>query len=99
MNVKEMALGWLANRLPTCKEVTKMASYSMEGKLPLRQRFGFRMHLLICGLCLRYVKQLQLMRDVAQQHTAKLTEDPAAPASTLSQRARERMKQTLHASS
>lgn len=99
MNVKEMALNWLASRLPTCKEVTKMASYAMEKKLPLRERFGYRMHLLICRLCMRYVKHLQLIRDVSQQHTVKIEANPVAPASTLSQQARERMKQTLHASS
>jgi hypothetical protein len=99
MNVKEMALNWLAGRLPTCKEVTKMASYAMEKKLPLRERLGYRMHLLICRLCMRYVKQLQLMRDISQQHTAKIETGAVAPASTLSQQARERMKQTLHASS
>ncbi len=99
MNVKEMALNWLASRLPTCKEATKMASYAMEKKLPLRERFGYRMHLLICGLCMRYVKQLQLMRDVSQQHTVKIGTDAVAPASKLSQQARERMKQTLHAPS
>ncbi|MGH7451749.1 MAG: zf-HC2 domain-containing protein [bacterium] len=96
MKLKDKLIRWLALRLPACKEVTRMASEAMERKLPLRQRFDMKLHLLICALCLRYVKQLQFIRDAVQQHAAQI-ENGAAPPSALSHDARERMKQRLKA--
>ncbi|MGH7599491.1 MAG: hypothetical protein ACREOI_24310 [bacterium] len=94
MKLKDKMIRWLALRLPTCKEVTRMASEAMERKLPLRQRLDMRLHLLICALCMRYVKQLQFMHDAVQQHAAQI-ETGAAQPSVLSDGARERMKQRL----
>jgi hypothetical protein len=96
MKLKEKMVRWLALRLPACKEVTRMASDAMERKLPLRQRLDMKLHLLICTLCMRYVKQLQFMRDAVQQRAAQI-EDGAAPPAVLSHDARERMKQKLNA--
>lgn len=87
-------LNWLAQRLPTCKEVTRMASDAMERKLSLRQRIDFKLHLLICSLCMRYVKQLEMMREIAHQHPEK---SEAAAATKLPPASRERMKQALRA--
>jgi hypothetical protein len=94
MKLKEMTLKWLARRLPTCKEVTRMASDRMERKLPLRQWIDFKLHLLICSLCTRYVKQLEMMREISRQHDSQ-AEMGAAPHAALSGNARERMKQAL----
>ncbi|MCI0692278.1 hypothetical protein L0337_09780 [candidate division KSB1 bacterium] len=94
MKLKDKMVRWLARRLPACKEVTRMASEAMERKLTLRQRIEMRLHLLICTLCMRYVKQLQFMHDAIQQHAAQI-ETGAAPPSVLSHDARERMKQKL----
>jgi hypothetical protein len=98
MKLKDTMIFWLARRLPTCKEVTRMASDSMERKLSLRQRFEMRLHLLICALCMRYVKQLQFMHDAARQHAAEIENAGSLPASALSNEARERMKRSLQAS-
>jgi len=46
---------------------------------------------------MRYVQQLQTMREVAHQHAAKMETGAAPPASQLSGDARERMKQALRA--
>ncbi len=94
MKLKDKLIRWLALRLPACKEVTRMASEAMERKLPLRQRIDMRLHLMICALCMRYVKQLQFMRDAVRQHAAQI-ETGAAPPATLSHDARDRMKQRL----
>ena len=96
MKLKDRMIRWLALRLPACKEVTRMASEAMERKLSLRQRFEMKLHLLICALCMRYVKQLQFMRDTVQRHAAQIESGAARP-SALSHGARERMKQRLKA--
>lgn len=96
MKLKDKMVRWLALRLPACKEVTRMASDAMERKLPLRQRLEMKLHLLICTLCMRYVKQLQFMRGAIQRHAAQI-ENGAARPSALSGSARERMKQRLKA--
>ena len=92
MNLKKRMLNLLAQRLPTCKEVTRLASDAMERKLSLRQRIDFKLHLLICSLCMRYVKQLEMMREIAHQHPAK---SEAASTTKLPPNSRERMKQAL----
>jgi hypothetical protein len=93
MKLKNEMLNWLGRRLPACKEVTKLASEAMERSLSLRRRIALKLHLLTCSLCMRYVQQLQTMREVAHQHTAKM--ETTKPAARLSGDARERMKQAL----
>jgi len=97
MNLKNESVNWLAGRLPTCKEVTRIASEAMEQNISLRRRIEFKPHLLICSWCRRYVQQLQTMREVSHQHTAKMETSAAKPAAQLSGEARERMKQALRA--
>ncbi len=97
MKLKDAMFRWLARRLPTCKEVTRMASEAMERKLSLRQRLDMKLHLLICSWCMRYLKQLQFMHDAVRQHAAQLETGTAPPPSALSNEARERMKKRLKA--
>lgn len=89
MRVKKLLVEWLARRLPTCKEVTRLASDAMERKLPLRQWAAMKLHFMICAWCLRYFKQLHLMQEIARPHA----ESP--PPSRLSSEARARLKQKL----
>lgn len=97
MKLKNEMVNWLARRLPTCKEVTRMASDAMERSMPLRRRIEYKLHLMICSWCMRYVQQLGTMREVAHQHGAKMETGAAPPAAQLSGDARERMKQALRA--
>lgn len=43
-----------------CSEVTSLASDYLDGALPRRTRLGIRFHLLMCWMCRRYLKQLDL---------------------------------------
>ena len=38
---------------------------AVDRKLPLRQRFGLRVHLMLCKWCRRYGKQITFLRDAA----------------------------------
>lgn len=42
----------------TCRKMTEMASDYLDRDLPLLARMRFRMHLLMCQHCRRYVDQL-----------------------------------------
>ena len=49
---------WMFN----CKEVTRMVSESLDRSLPLFQRMGIRIHLMMCKFCTRYRRQLLILR-------------------------------------
>jgi len=77
----------------SCKEVTYMVSESLDRKLPLFQRMGVRMHLLMCKFCSRFRKQLLLLSKVSRLHgTGGAKLDPSV---TLSPEARSRIKQAM----
>ena len=79
---------------PTCKEASRLQSQALDRKLSLMQRSGLRIHLLLCKWCRRYGKQIGFLHDAAREHPDQFSK----PASyTLSQDARERMKQRLRA--
>ncbi len=44
-----------------CKDITALISQSMDAELPFKIRLGIRFHLMMCRLCLRYKKQLELV--------------------------------------
>jgi len=79
----------------SCKDVTQLLSESMDHSLPLGKRIGVRLHLLICKFCLRYERQLFLIRETARRFAA-IEDTPGLPVEdTLSAEARERIRKTL----
>lgn len=48
----------------TCKEVAQQASDYMDEPQPLLKRWSFRVHLLMCGNCRRFMQHLGLCRQV-----------------------------------
>ncbi|HYG80574.1 MAG TPA: hypothetical protein VD861_09315 [Pyrinomonadaceae bacterium] len=88
---------WLGRRLPTCEQVLPVLSESLERKLTLRERLTLRLHFLICVYCVRYLKQLRLIRHALRARSEQMNQDDPAAASTsaLSDEARERLKRAL----
>lgn len=43
----------------SCRELTERASLIVDGALPAGERFGVRLHLLICPYCRRFLRQLR----------------------------------------
>jgi len=80
---------WMGN----CKKVTQMVSESLDRKLPLHQRMGIRIHLLMCKFCSRYRKQLLILRE-AMRLQERYVED-TKPSPTLRPEARERIRRFL----
>jgi predicted anti-sigma-YlaC factor YlaD len=51
----------------SCRQVTSLASDYLDGALPGRTRFAVRLHLLMCWMCRRYVRQLELTTKVLRR--------------------------------
>src|SRR5205814_4684397 len=91
-NIVKTLVRGLADFSPRCKTATRLQSEALDRKLPLRQRCGLRVHLLLCKWCRRYGKQITFLRDTAHEHP----DDMAEPVpQRLSDEARERIKQRL----
>jgi len=79
----------------SCKDVTQLISESMDHSLPLGKRIGVRLHLLMCKFCLRYERQLLLIRETVRRFVATEEKPGGAPGETLSEEARERIRKFL----
>jgi len=82
----------------SCKDVTRLLSESMDRSLPLGKRIGVRMHLLICRFCARYERQLLLIRETVRRISATEGGPAGAAGETLSEEARERIRNILSTS-
>ena len=80
---------------PDCREASRLQSEALDHPLPKAQRFGLRLHLLLCRWCRRYGKQIHFLRQAAHEHPESLTQ---ATPEELSSDARERLKQSLRQS-
>lgn len=50
-----------------CKQATRLMSQSQDRQLTLRERIGLRLHLLICGGCTNFNKQIGFIRNVCRR--------------------------------
>ena len=64
----------------TCRDMSERASEFLDGELPFTTRLGFRMHLLMCRHCRRYVEQLSRVVGALRGLAAPA---PQAPPTTL----------------
>src|SRR5215471_19515453 len=89
---ERLLASFIAARTPTCREVVRLLSQSMEVKLPVTTRIKIRFHYLICIGCYRYGKQLHALRKIASslpEHVDDCSQE------TLPDSSKERMKQIL----
>ena len=77
---------------PSCREASRLQSEAMDHSLSAGQRFGLRVHLLLCQWCRRYGKQIRFLRQTAGEHSDELNQ---ATPGALSPEARERLKRSL----
>jgi len=65
----------------------------MDQKLPLQVRIGIKFHLMMCNLCLRYKKQLELIhKAISKLDTDK---EDIFPVIQLPDQAKEKIKKDL----
>jgi hypothetical protein len=79
----------------SCKDVTQLLSESMDSSLPIGKRIGVRLHLLICKFCLRYERQLLLIREIARRLAVMEATSGPASGEFLSEEAKERIRKSL----
>jgi hypothetical protein len=48
----------------SCRDVVTLATDYAEGRLPWTSRMQMRLHLAMCALCRRYIRQLELTKSV-----------------------------------
>jgi hypothetical protein len=77
---------------PNCREASRLQSEALDHALTPLQRFGLRVHLLLCKWCRRYGRQIRFLRGTAHEHPDQVAE--ASPG-RLSPEARERLKNAL----
>jgi anti-sigma factor ChrR (cupin superfamily) len=53
-----------------CKDVPETVERLHDGKLPLMQRLSLYFHLMMCGNCRRYIRQLNLMLGMISKSEA-----------------------------
>ena len=51
----------------SCSDIAKQASDYLDGHLSVRQRLAFAVHLLLCGKCKEFLRQLGLALRFYQQ--------------------------------
>jgi hypothetical protein len=81
--------------MPSCKEVSRLVSESMDSDLPFRQRFSTRLHLLMCSLCSEFRRQVAFLREAARSFGKASEDDELFAPVRLSPEARARIKEML----
>lgn len=61
--------------LLTCRDVARSATDYMERELSLLESLQIRLHLLMCGFCRLYVRQLAATRDTLRRLPRPLPSD------------------------
>jgi hypothetical protein len=59
-----------------CESATKLASDELDRRLSLGENVGLRLHLLKCGACSGFARQIRLMRKATRQYLATDGSDP-----------------------
>ena len=72
----------------TCKETAQLISEGLDHKLSLWQRMNLRLHLMMCGACSAYRRQVQTLNRIVRRRfdesdvDVTATEAPACPEQT-----------------
>ena len=85
--------GLMMKAMISCDHASRLASKAMDSKLTLGEKISLRMHLLACGFCREFEKQLISIRSILQTRSGEIPTDPAEP--KLSQDARERLQKSI----
>ena len=50
-----------------CKQATELMSMRMDKELPMPQRMGLRLHLMMCKGCRNFSRQMDFLRQVSSK--------------------------------
>jgi hypothetical protein len=58
--------------LPSCRDVSELQARAFAAPLPFSKRLGLRLHLLVCGWCRRYGRQVGFLRKAVKDRPEKI---------------------------
>jgi hypothetical protein len=85
---------WRLLNLP-CREMTHLASQSLDRDLDRLERLALRSHVLYCSGCRRFLVQVRLVRSAARGLVNRLESDLPVPGPDLPIEARDRIRRAL----
>jgi len=59
----------------TCKETARLVSEGLDRKLSLWQRMNLRLHLMMCGACSAYRRQVETLHRIVRRRFGKSAVD------------------------
>jgi len=81
------------NWMMKCEEVSKLVSQSLDKRLPLHQRIGIRLHLMMCKLCTQNFRQLSDLRKTLNLFMQE--KDTVEPPDTLPTEKKSELKEKI----
>lgn len=79
----------------TCKQVSESLEERDYESLPLSQKMGLKLHVVMCIFCRRYNKQRMIMHDIFRRLRQREANDEVLTGEHLSTSARARMQERL----
>ncbi len=76
----------------SCREVSALASETLDREMRFRERIGMLLHLMLCRVCRRYVKQIRFLSTASRVLKDKVLEDTQP---RLNDAARQRIEERL----
>lgn len=85
---------WRMLNLP-CREMTRLASESLDHELGALEWCALRSHMLYCKACRRFLRQILFLRRALKRLATRVETDDALPGPELPSEVRERIKAAL----
>lgn len=92
----ERTVAFVAKITPSCHDMTRLLSQSMDRQLPLHTRLAIRLHLETCVWCERYSQQLEVMSKASRSVPERAEQISEA---SLPEKARKRIKDAVRRAS
>lgn len=89
---KTLYIKFVASCTPSCKEVARLASESMERKLTFFERLRMKLHYGICYWCQRYDDQVHIIHEAVHEHGDEISECCGDANANLSEDCKARLK-------
>lgn len=93
-SLKTKFVVWVWNHTPSCVEMSRLTSRSLERPLTVTTRLKMRLHFVICAWCRRYFKQIHFLHRAAPRLGLELED---LPGRGMSAEAKQRITRRLKA--
>jgi hypothetical protein len=69
LKIRKAVRRWLLRSLKPCSYMVSLMSESMDRPLGIGERLQLKLHLIVCTWCVRYLDQLNFMRQLLRDKT------------------------------